>query len=75
MPRQRTVLCSHTSSRRDSWWYLEQDDDGSIWIRHENDDDHSDDWRRPLQEVLMKGSGSGCDRELQERINRMFQDA
>lgn len=69
---QTTVLGSHTSSLRDAWWYLEQADDGSLWVRYENDDDHSDDWRKPLAEVL---AGGGSARELvQARIDRMFED-
>lgn len=64
------ILGSHTSSRRDSWWYLEQDDDGSLWVRHENDDDSSGNWRKPLHQVLAEG-----DRRLvQDRIDRMFMD-
>lgn len=74
MPSQTTVLHSHTSSQRDSWWYLEQDDDGSLWVRHENDDDHSSDWKRPLHEVMAGGGSSGFERALQERVNRMFKD-
>ena len=54
---KRVILGSHTSSQRDSWWYLEQDSDGGLFVRYENDDDHSDDWRKPLHEVLA-GSGS-----------------
>lgn len=69
-----TVLNSHTSSQRDSWWYLEQDDDGSLWVRHENDDDDSSNWRRPLSEVMASGSSSNFMKALQERIDRMFAD-
>lgn len=51
-------LGNHTSSNRDSWWHLEQDSDGSLWIRYENEDDHGDDWRRPLHDILAKGPSS-----------------
>jgi len=54
-----TVLGSHTSSQRDSWWYLEQAEDGALYVRYENDGDHSDDWRLPLHEVIVGGSGTG----------------
>jgi hypothetical protein len=67
------VLGSHTSSRRDSWWYLEQDESGQLFVRYENDDDHSDDWRKPISEVLANGPDSAR-ALLQERINRMFED-
>lgn len=73
-----TVLGSHTSSQRDSWWYLEQGEDGALYVRYENDDDHSDDWRLPLHEVLVSGSSAGgmssARQRVQERIDRMFED-
>ncbi|TCM21485.1 hypothetical protein EDF56_101149 [Novosphingobium sp. PhB165] len=67
-----SVLGSHTSSLRDSWWYLEQDADGSIFVRHEDDEDSSKNWRKPLHEV-MAGNGS-AKKLVQERIDRMFED-
>ena len=67
-----TVLSSHTSSQRDAWWYLSQREDGSLWVSYENDDDHSDDWEKPLAVVLAEG-GSAAKR-VQERIDRMFED-
>jgi hypothetical protein len=67
------VITSHTSSRRDSWWYLEQDEDGSLHVRYENDDDHSLDWRKPLHEFIASGWGT-IQPELQSLINRMFDD-
>ncbi len=68
-----TVLGSHTSSRRDSWWYLEQDDEGALYVSYENDDDHSDDWRKPLAEVLANGPSSATEL-VQQCIDRMFED-
>lgn len=73
MAKKFVVLTSHMSSLRDSWWYLEQDEDGSLWVRHENDDDHSVDWRKPLHEAMAAG-GTGFGKELQKRIDRMFED-
>ena len=64
------VLGSHTSSNRDSWWYLEREEDGSLYVRYENDDDHSEDWRKPMHEVLA-GSGSAKNR-VQEWIGSMM---
>lgn len=69
---QRTVLGNHTSSNRDSWWYLEQDDDGGLFVRYENDD-HSDDWRKPLAQVLANLTSSAAQR-VQARVDRMFED-
>ena len=31
------VIASHTSSQRDSWWYLIQKDDGTLHVGHESD--------------------------------------
>lgn len=68
-----SVLGNHTSSHRDAWWYLEQDDDGGLFVSYENDDDHSSDWRKPLHEVLAD-TASTAGRLVQERIDRMFED-
>jgi hypothetical protein len=69
-----TVLGSHTSSQRDSWWYLIQRADGSLWVKYENDDDHSDDWEKPLHEVLTSNVGVSAKELVQSRIDRMFED-
>lgn len=74
MPKS-IFLNSHTSSNRDSWWYLEQDADGSLWVRHENQDDDTTNWRRPLHEALASGGATGYGKALEERIGRMFKDA
>lgn len=66
------VLGSHTSSQRDSWWYLSQHDDGSVWVRYENDDDHNDDWEKPLQEVLVSGP-AGAKERVEAWIGRMLE--
>jgi hypothetical protein len=31
------VIASHTSSQRDSWWYLIQKDDGTLHVGYESD--------------------------------------
>jgi hypothetical protein len=31
------AIASHTSSQRDSWWYLIQKDDGTLHVGHESD--------------------------------------
>lgn len=69
---KRTVITSHTSSQRDSWWYLEQEQDGSLYIQYENDDDHSRDYRKPLHEFIASGWGT-IQKELQALIDRMFE--
>lgn len=68
-----TVLCSHTSSLRDSWWYLEQDTDGSLHIRYENEDNPDDKWRKPINEFLVS-SNNRARRELMDRISRLFEE-
>lgn len=65
------VLGNHTSSRRDAWWYLEQDDDGSLYIKYENDDDRSDNWRKPLHEVL--AGSDGAKRRFEAWIGQMME--
>lgn len=70
---KRIFITSHTSSLRDSWWWLEQDADGSLHVSHENMDDRSTDWRKPLNEAI-KGGGAGYGRELQALIDRMFEE-
>ena len=35
------VIASHTSSQRDSWWYLIQKDDGTLHVGHESDSQES----------------------------------
>jgi hypothetical protein len=61
------------SSERDSWWYLEQDKDGSLHVRYENDDDPSDNWRMPINDFLSRG-GSSSHQALVELVDRMFAD-
>jgi hypothetical protein len=68
------VLGSHTSSNRDSWWYLVQDDDGTLHVEYENDDDPSDNHRVPINDFLKSQGGSGARKELMDRIGRMFED-
>jgi hypothetical protein len=68
-----TVLGGHTSSQRDSWWYLVQDENGQLFVKYENDDDYSGDWEKPIAEVLANGP-STAKTLLQERIGRMFED-
>jgi hypothetical protein len=67
-----TLLGTRTSSLRDCAWYLEQDDDGALYVSYENDDDHRDDWRKPLAEVL--ANDPSLAKLVQERIDRMFED-
>lgn len=68
---KRTFINSHTSSNRDSWWWLEQDADGTLHVVHENQDDASTNWRRPINEA-MKSGGTGFGKSLQALIDRMF---
>ncbi|GGE24809.1 hypothetical protein GCM10011390_50290 [Aureimonas endophytica] len=70
--KNSTVLGNHMSSRRDAWWYLEQDEDGSLWVRYENEDQPGDEWRKPLAEVLANPPSMKTAALVQERIERMF---
>lgn len=68
------VLGSHTSSNRDSWWYLVQDDNGTLHVEYENDDDPSDNYRVGINEFLSStGGGAGARKELLNLITRMFE--
>ena len=66
------VLGSSTSSKRDAWWYLEQEGDGSLFVSYENDDDHSDDWRKPLSEVLAGSPSDSAKRGVEDWIGGMM---
>ena len=70
---KNTVIETHTSSQRGSWWYLQQDEDGSLHVRYKNDDDHSMDFRKPLHEFIASGWGT-INLELQSLIDRMFEE-
>lgn len=69
---KRTVITSHTSSRRDSWWFLIQDDDGALYVEHENDDaPEQGKTRWTINEFMQRGDAK---RELQQLIDRMFEN-
>ena len=70
---KNTVIETPTSRQYDSWWYLQQDEDGSLHVRYENDDDHSMDFRKPLNEFIASGWGT-INLELQSLIDRMFEE-
>ena len=71
--KQSALLGTRMSSIRDCAWFLDQDEDGALFVRYENDDDPSDNWRKPLAEVLADQKSSTA-RLVQERIDRMFED-
>jgi hypothetical protein len=68
------VIASHTSSQRDSWWYLIQKDDGTLHVGHESDTQGERIEREvPLNEFMREGAGAQA--ELQDLIDRMFNGA
>jgi len=68
------VIASHTSSQRDSWWYLIQKDDGTLHVGHETDTQGEQIEREvPLNEFMREGAGAQA--ELQDLIDRMFNGA
>jgi hypothetical protein len=68
------VIASHTSSQRDSWWYLIQKDDGTLHVGHESDTQGEQIEREvPLNEFMREGAGAQA--ELQDLIDRMFNGA
>jgi hypothetical protein len=70
---QSTIIAMHRSTQRDDWWFLEQDEDGSLHVSYESDDDHTTDYRVPLHEFIAAKSGA-IQTELQFLINRMFEE-
>jgi hypothetical protein len=65
------VIASHTSSQRDSWWYLIQKDDGTLHVGHESDTQGERIEREVLLNEFMR-EGAGAQAELQDLIDRMF---
>jgi hypothetical protein len=67
------VIANHTSSRRDSWWYLIQRDDGTLH-GHESDSQGERIEREvPLNDFMREDVGAQA--ELQNLIDRMFNGA
>ena len=69
------VIASHTSSQRDSWWYLIQKDDGTLHVGHESDSRGEERIERevPLNDFVREGAGAQA--ELQNLVDRMFDGA
>lgn len=53
-----SIIGRSKTGGRESWWYLHQSDDGSLWVSYDNDDDDRKGWTKPLQEVLASGPES-----------------
>ena len=66
------VIASHTSSRRDSWWYLIQKDDGTLHVRHESKTQGTRTIDREVTLNDFMSERSGTQAELQNLIDRMF---
>ena len=68
------VIASHTSSQRDSRWYLIQKDDGTLHVGRESDSQGERIEREvPLNDFMREGAGTLA--ELQNLIDRMFNGA
>ena len=68
------VIASHTSSQRNSWWYLIQKDDGTLHIGYESGSQGESIEREvPLNDFMREGAGAQA--ELQNLIDRMFDGA
>lgn len=67
-----TLFYAHESSQRDAVWFLEQDDDGALHVKYENDMHPKDEWRMPINEFLSKG-GMASHRALMQLVDRMFE--
>jgi hypothetical protein len=66
------VIASHTSSQRDSWWYLIQKDDGTLHVGHESDSRGTLSIDREVTINDFMSERSGAQAELQDLIDRMF---
>lgn len=66
------IFYTHESSKRDATWQLEQDDDGTLHVRYENDMDRGDEWRMPVNDFLAKG-GLASYRALLALLDRLFE--
>ncbi|EXS71422.1 hypothetical protein BF95_03925 [Sphingobium sp. Ant17] len=66
------VFYQHESSKRDAIWILEQDDDGSLHVRYEDEMDRGETWRKPINEFLAAG-GLASHRALMSLVDRMFE--
>ena len=69
-----TVIASHTSGQRDSWWYRIQKDDGTLHVGHESDSQGERIEREVSLNDFMR-EGAGAPAELQNLIDRMFNGA
>jgi hypothetical protein len=68
------IIASHTASRRDTWWYLIQRDDGTLHVGHESDSQGERIEREvPLNDFMREGAAAQA--ELQNLIDRMFNGA
>jgi hypothetical protein len=71
-PMKSKVIASHTSSQRDSWWYLIQKDDGTLHVRHESNTQGKRTIDREVTLNDFMSERSGTQAELQNLIDRMF---
>ena len=70
--RKTAVITHHTSTQRDSWWYLIQDDDGTLYVEHVDDLNPNHELTRwTINEFICTADRPG--RALQKLIDRMFE--
>jgi hypothetical protein len=68
------IIASHTSSQRDSWWYLIQKDDGTLHVGYESDS-QGERMEREVPQNDFMCERVGAQAELQNLIDRMFDGA
>jgi hypothetical protein len=65
------VITSHTTQSRDSWWYLVQEEDGTLWVKYKSDQQGEKvEATHSINDFLKKGGPGKA--ELQKLIERMF---
>jgi hypothetical protein len=70
-----TLFYTHESSRRDAAWFLEQDDDGSLHAKYEDELlATQEDWRMPINDFLSKGGMASHRALLVLLLDRLFED-
>jgi hypothetical protein len=67
------VVASHITSRRDTWWYVIQEDDGTLHVGQDSDWVGGEQVERTIPINGFLREGGGPQGELQKLIDKMFE--
>ena len=70
--RRDTVIRHRASWRTDSWWYLTQDDDGTLYVERVDDTGPDTGITRWTLNEFIRAAGK-ANQALQDLIDRMFE--